>query len=187
MPNITDKIAKVLGEFGVELNNDTRSSLHKKLAERASKHNGRQRTSRLEASIKDSVSYSNGAIKMTLTMNDYWEVVNDGRKPSGVSKDGQKKIAEWSGVSGLAEKIRIKDLAARKERQKRKGNLKKMPFERAKKAAGFLVSRALKNKRIEPTHFFDEVIKDGRIEELKTKLTDIIKTDIIIEVRQSIV
>lgn len=186
MGQLNDDIAKLLGDFGLTLNNDTRSNLRKKLDERASKYNGRKRTSRLEASVNDSVSFVNGGIRLTLTMNDYWEVVNDGRSPNNVSEEGQAKIADWSAISGLAEKLRIKDLADRKARQKRKGSLKKMPFERAKKAAGFLVARSLKHKSIEPTHFFDEIIKDGRIEELKQKLTELIKTDIIIEIRQQI-
>jgi hypothetical protein len=61
-----------------------------------------------------------------------------------------------------------------------------MPFDRAQKQAAFLVARKLKNKVIEPTHFFDEVIKDGRLKELETKLTELIKTDIIFEIRNGI-
>jgi hypothetical protein len=188
---LVDKIKKLLDEFGVKLDNDTRSSLKKALDERASKYKGRKRTSRLEASIDPDVSFTSDSIKFTLNMNDYWAVVNDGRSPNNVSEDGQEKLVAWSAVSGFAEKIRISDLEQRKQRQslsKRKGKLKKlqkMPFERAKKAAGFLVARSLKNKSIEPTHFFDNVIDDGRVQELQDRLTELIKTDIIVEIRSS--
>ena len=188
---LVDKIKDLLDEFGKALNDDTRSSLKKALDDRAAKHKGRKRTSRLEASVKPIVSFSDDTIKFTLNMNDYWAVVNDGRSPNSVSAEGQKKIAEWSAVSGFAENIRISDLEQRKQKQslsKRKGKLKKlqkMSFDKAKKTAGFLVARSLKNKSIEPTHFFDEVINDGRIEKLQSEITELVKDDIIIEIRSS--
>ena len=61
-----------------------------------------------------------------------------------------------------------------------------MPFDRAKKAAGFLVARSLKKKRLEPTHFFDEVIEDGRIEKLKEDIATVFKTDVLIDIRKTI-
>lgn len=188
---LVDKIKDLLDEFGKALNDDTRSSLKKALDDRAAKHKGRKRTSRLEASVKPTVSFSDDTIKFTLNMNDYWAVVNDGRSPNSVSAEGQKKIAEWSAVSGFAEKIRLTDLEQRKQKQslsKRKGKLKKlqkMSFDKAKKTAGFLVARSLKNKSIEATHFFDEVINDGRIEKLQSEITELVKDDIIIEIRSS--
>lgn len=188
---LVDKIKDLLDEFGKALNDDTRSSLKKALDDRAAKHKGRKRKSRLEASIKPIVSFSNDTIKFTLNMNDYWAVVNDGRSPNSVSAEGQKKIAEWSAVSGFAEKIRLTDLEQRKQKQslsKRKGKLKKlqkMSFDKAKKTAGFLVARSLKNKSIEATNFFDEVINDGRIEKLQSEITELVKDDIIIEIRSS--
>jgi len=188
---LVDKIKDLLDEFGKALNDDTRSSLKKALDDRAAKHKGRKRKSRLEASVKPIVSFSDDTIKFTLNMNDYWAVVNDGRSPNSVSAEGQKKIAEWSAVSGFAEKIRLTDLEQRKQKQslsKRKGKLKKlqkMSFDKAKKTAGFLVARSLKNKSIEATNFFDEVINDGRIEKLQSEITELVKDDIIIEIRSS--
>lgn len=181
--SLNNEIDKLLSEFGLSMVNDTRSNLQKKLDERAAKHNGKSVKSRLWASVSNNVSYSNEGVKLVIRMNDYWDVVDGGRKASSVSEDGQAKIAEWSATRGLAEKIRISDLEKRKEKQKlskRKEKLKvlkKMPFDRAKKAAGFLVARSLKNKTIEPTNFFSEVVNDGRVKELESKLKELIKTD----------
>lgn len=189
---LNDDISEVLSEFGFTLTVDTKKSLKSKLDERASKYGGRKRTSRLEASAEARpIEFSNGVITLKFSMNDYWDIVNGGRKASNVSEDGQSKIADWSALSGLAEKIRISDLANRKQKQslsKRKGlkTLKKMPFDRAKKAAGYLVARSLKKKSLDPTHFFDEVINDGRIEELKQRLTEVIKKDIQIQISNGI-
>jgi len=196
---LVDKIKDLLDEFGKALNNDTRSSLKKALDARQAKQRAKSKypvkasrtTSKLQASIKPIISFSDDTIKFTLNMNDYWAVVNDGRSPNNVSADGQKKIAEWSAAYGFAESIRLSDLAQRKKKQslsKRKGKLKKlqkMSFDKAKKTAGFLVARSLKKNSIEATHFFDEVINDGRIEKLQSEITELVKDDIIIEIRSS--
>lgn len=189
---LNDEIRKVLSEFGLNLTIDTKQSLKQKLALASSKYGGRKRTSRLEASAKAlPVTYQNGVLTLKFEMNDYWDIVDGGRKASNVSEDGQKKIADWSALSGLAEKIRISDLEARKQRQslsKRKGlkTLKKMPFDRAKKAAGFLVARSLKKKSLEPTHFFTDVINDGRLDGLKERLKELVKSEIKIEISNGI-
>ena len=189
---LNDEIRKVLSEFGLKLTIDTKQSLKQKLDARASKYGGRKRTSRLEASAKAlPVTYQGGVLTLKFEMNDHWDIVDGGRKASNVSEDGQKKIADWSALSGLAEKIRISDLEARKQRQslsKRKGlkTLKKMPFDRAKKAAGYLVARSLKKKSLEPTNFFTDVINDGRLDELKERLKELVKSEIKIEISNGI-
>jgi len=198
---LNDEIRKVLTEFGKSLNDDTRKSLRDKLYKRAvdtvAKSKFKDKSvkkleSRLEATAKPlPVTYQNGVLTLKFEMNDYWDIVDGGRKASNVSEDGQSKIADWSALSGLAEKIRISDLENRKQKQslsKRKGlkTLKKMPFDRAKKAAGFLVARSLKKKSLEPTHFFTDVINDGRLDELKQRLKELVKSEIKIEISNGI-
>lgn len=189
---LNDEIRKALSEFGLNLTIDTKQSLKQKLDASASKYGGRKRTSRLEASAKAlPVSYQNGVLTLKFEMNDYWDIVDGGRKASNVSEEGQKKIADWSALSGLAEKIRISDLEARKQKQslsKRKGlkTLKKMPFDMAKKVAGFLVARSLQKKSLEPTNFFTDVISDGRLDELKERLAQLVKAEIKIEISNGI-
>ena len=189
---LNDKIKDLLNDFNERLVTDTRESLQTKLDERANKYGGKKVKSRLWASVKAPPAiFDKGLIKARLLMNDYWAVVNDGRKASNVSEEGQDKIAAWSATRGLAEKIRISDLEARKQKQslserKNLKILKKMPFDRAKKAAGFLVARNLKKKSLEPTYFFDEVLNDGRIDKLKDDLGQLVKKEFTIEIRKEI-
>jgi len=156
---LNEKIKELLNDFNEKLVIDTRNSLQTKLDERANKHNGKKVKSRLWASVSAPPAiFDRGMIKSKLTMNDYWAVVNDGRKASNVSEEGQAKIAEWSATRGLAEKIRVSDLGKRKEKQK------------------------LSDRKKEPTHFFDEVINDGRLKELEEKLSEILKSELIINI-----
>jgi hypothetical protein len=196
---IDKKIIEVLNAFNVKLNDDTRLSLKTKLRERAVKTLAKSKfkdksikdvQSRLEASIKPIPAvYEGGGITIKLVMNDYWEVVDKGRKAANVSSEGQSKIQDWSSTRGVAEKIRISDLEKRKEKQsksERKGKLKtlkKMPFDRAKKAAAFLIARKLKSNKLEPTYFFSEIKNDGRIQKLEQDLAEIMETEIIVDIQ----
>lgn len=196
---IDKKIIEVLNAFNKKLNDDTRLSLKTKLRERAVKTLAKSKfkdksikdvQSRLEATIKPAPAvYENGGVVVRLYMNDYWEVVDKGRKAASVSSEGQSKINEWSATRGVAEKIRISDLEKRKEKQsksERKGKLKtlkKMPFDRARKAAAFLIARKLKSKKLEPTYFFSTIKNDGRIEKLQQDLAEIMETEIILDIQ----
>ena len=198
---IDKEIIALLGEFGKNITIDLKSNLRKKLDERAAKTLAKSKfkdksvkklTSRLEASIlANPVKYVDGGLLFTLSMNDYWVFINQGRNAGNVSSEGQSKIAEWSATRGVAEKLRISDLEYRKEKQsksksKRKlKTLKKMPFDRAKKAASFLIARKLKKKSLDPTYFFTEIIKDGRIEQLQSEISKLINTEIIIDIQQA--
>lgn len=196
---IDKKIIEVLNAFNKKLNDDTRLSLKTKIRERAVKTLAKSKfkdksikdvQSRLEASIKPIPAiYEGDGITIKLVMNDYWEVVDKGRKAAGVSSEGQSKIQDWSSTRGVAEKIRISDLEKRKEKQsksERKGKLKtlkKMPFDRAKKAAAFLIARKLKSNKLEPTYFFSEIKNDGRIQKLEQDLAEIMETEIIVDIQ----
>lgn len=198
---IDKEIIALLGEFGKNITIDLKSNLRKKLDERAARTLAKSKfkdksikklTSRLEASIlANPVKYVDGGLVFTLSMNDYWEVVDKGRKAANVSKEGQSKIQEWSATRGVAEKLRISDLEYRKEKQsksksKRKlKTLKKMPFDRAKKAASFLIARKLKKNKLEPTNFFTLIKNDGRLEKLQEDISAIMQTEIIIDIQQA--
>lgn len=191
---LSDELYDVLSKFGIKIVDDTRNNLQKKLDARAAKHGGKSVQSRLGASIKSEVGYKEGGIVLNISMNDYWVFVDKGRNAGPVSEDGQNKIKEWSKSRGVAEKIReaeknkrIELQNKRKAKNKNRKNwktIKKMPFERAAKSAAFLIARKLKNKSLEPTNFFSEVIKDGRIDDLKKELAELIKTDVIINIKE---
>ncbi len=193
---IDKEILALLNDFNTKLKDDTQLSLKNKLNERAAKNKGKSVQSRLFASVKAlPATFDSNGVTIKLVMNDYWVFVNEGRNPGNVSAEGQSKLAEWSDTRGFAEKIRIKDFdlrtkiqneaKAKNANRKKWTKLKKMPFDKAKKAAAFLIARKLKSKKLEPTYFFDEVIKDGRVEKLQKDLAEIMETEIIVDIQQA--
>jgi hypothetical protein len=185
---ITDEIVKVLTEFGKDTVPDLQRSLKSKLSAKSSKYGTRRNSSSdLSNSIKFSFPKSSGSISFVLSMNEYGEAIDSGRKAHGVSSEGQESLIDWAKKQGVAENYRKKDLETRLSKQgkstrKNKKKLVKMPFDKAAKTIAFLVARKLKKKGFEGNGFFSEIIKDGRVEELSAKLKEIIKSEIRIEV-----
>lgn len=184
---VSDNIVKVLTEFGKDTVPALQSSLKSKLSQKASKYGTRRNSSSdLANSIKFSFNNSTTSTTFILSMADYGDAVDGGRKAAPVSEKGQKSLEDWAKKQGIAESLRKKDLETRlgrqsKSKRKIKKDLKKMPFDRAAKAISFLVARKLKKHGFDGNNFFKEVMKDGRLEQLETKLKEVIKTDIKIE------
>lgn len=163
----------ILEDFGENLVTDLRKSLKGK----GVTYQGGQE-SKLSGKIRFEVKQRGDGIVFQLIMPDYAEFVDKGRRAGAVSKEGQERIAEWGRRKNYIESLRKRDLENRQERQaknktnRKKKTLKKMPFDRAKKAFAYLVSRKIAKSGYEGNNFFTDVINDGRLETLLTDLRE---------------
>ncbi len=166
----------VIDEFGNKLVEDLKASLKKK----GVMYQGQE--SKLAASIRFRTLPKGDSIVFQLLMPDYAEIRDKGRKPGPVSKEGKKNIGEWGNRKGMIGKFSENELINRKKKQDeakaRNKNrkvwktLKKQPFNKAKEAFAYVVSRKIAKKGYEGNNFFTDVINDGRIDELKKDLID---------------
>jgi len=184
-----NEVEIILEAFGTKVVEDLRKSLSEKLQARAasykSKYPGGSSNpgdSALSASIKYLIVDSSEGIKLNVYLNDYWEAVDSGRKPAGVSESA--KIDKWIKSRNLIPGFQNKNLADRLEKQgknksaRTKKVLKKMKFADAVKAMDFLVRRKLKNKGYQGNQFLSSVLEDGRQEKLATDIRLAMKKDI---------
>jgi hypothetical protein len=184
-----NEVEKILEAFGTKVVEDLRKSLSEKLQARAasykSKYPGGSSNpgdSALSASIKYLIVDSSEGIKLNVYLNDYWEAVDSGRKPAGVSEDA--RIDKWIKSRNLIPGFQNKNLADRLEKQgkntsaRKKKVLKKMKFADAVKAMDFLVRRKLKDKGYQGNQFLSSVLEDGRQEKLATDIRLAMKKDI---------
>ena len=184
-----NEVEIILEAFGTKVVEDLRKSLSDKLQARAasykSKYPGGSSNpgdSALSASIKYLIVDSSEGIKLNVYLNDYWEAVDSGRKPAGVSESA--KIDKWIKSRNLIPGFQNKNLADRLEKQgknksaRKKKVLKKMKFADAVKAMDFLVRRKLKNKGYQGNQFLSSVLEDGRQEKLATDIRLAMKKDI---------
>lgn len=162
----------ILENFGVKLKKDTQKSLKDKLKEKAAKYgNTANENSTLENSIKFEIKENKSNIEFTLSMADYWQFVDKGRKPGPVSRAGVQSIKNW---------IKAKNLNPAKIIQEITKSKTKVPFEQAVDRFAFIVARKLKRKGYKENKFYTSVIKDGRLDKLKKDLAEATKKEIII-------
>ena len=185
-----NEVEIILEAFGTKVVEDLRKSLSEKLQARAasykSKYPGGSSNpgdSALSASIKYLIVDSSEGIKLNVYLNDYWEAVDSGRKPAGVSQDA--RIDKWIKSRNLIPGFQKSNLEDRIDTQNRlnKTNrktkvLKKMKFADAVKAMDFLVRRKLKDKGYQGNQFFSSVLEDGRQEKLTKDIALAMKKDI---------
>lgn len=184
---LNDDIVKLLDDFNLKLTNDVKRSLKIKLDEKASKHGSSKVTSRLENSAKGlPITITNGVIKLQFQMNDYWDEVNSGRGATEKSGDGslRKNLVRWIKTRGLKVEIskRKSEKISNLKNKKIKKTYKKQSYEDAVNSMAYAIASKIHKEGFEGNHFFDEIINDGRIEELQKRLSELIKTDIIINI-----
>ena len=184
-----NEVEKILEAFGTKVVEDLRKSLSDKLQARASSYKSKYPggssnpgDSALSASIKYLIVDSSEGIKLNVYLNSYWEAVDSGRKPAGVSQDA--KIDKWIKSRNLIPGFQNKNLSDRLANQakntstRKKKVLKKMKFADAVKAMDFLVRRKLKNKGYQGNQFFSSVLEDGRQQQLTKDIAAAMKKDI---------
>ena len=201
---IDKEIIALLGEFGKNITIDLKKNLRVRSYEHAvkaiskSKKKGNSATqvqSRLEASIlANPVKYVDGGLLFTLSMNDYWDAVNSGRGSTKNGGDGsvKKNLVRWIKTRGL--KVEISERKTKKiETLKSKGKLgkkvkkvyKQQSYDQAVEQMAYAIAQKIHKDGYEGNHFFDEIIKDGRVEELKENIAKLINTEIIIDIQQT--
>ena len=177
---LVDKIEDLLTEFGKQLVIDTQKSLK-------SKQRDSSLNSRLSTSIYPQTSYESGKIVFRLTMNDYWDSVNSGRKPT--EKDGngslRKNLIRWIKTRKLKVEIskRKADRTKTLKNKKIRKSYKKQTYEQAVESVAYAIASKIHKEGYEGNYFFDEVINDGRLEKLSEDITKIFRTEILIEIR----
>lgn len=169
-------LKEIFDAFGTKFKEDLQQSLRDKGIE----YDGTD--SRLSASIKFYYNENTGAFN--LSMNDYWEVLNDGRGPNEKAPpiapiiNWIKRKGIFSGVSlKRKEKFRIAKVGKTKAEVKQ---LKKLTREDIIKNQAFAISRSIGKKGWEGNHFVDELLNDGRLTVLREEVSKAIRKEILI-------
>lgn len=172
-------VKEIFDQFGTKLKEDLQQSLRDKGVE----YDGSD--SRLSASIKFRYSENNGNPVFNLSMNDYWEVLNDGRG-AGKTPPPIAPIANWIKRKGLfagvslkrKEKLRKAKVGKTKAEIKQ---IKKISREDIIKNQAFVISRSIGKKGFKGNHFVDDVLNDGRLTQLRQDVSKALGKEILIE------
>jgi hypothetical protein len=163
----------ILDAFGTKLKEDLQHSIDANIKKNASKHGGDYGgNSRLAASVRFYYTVNAGqSTSFKLAMNDYWVNFNDGRG-KGKRQPPTKPIEEWLKKRGV--KVELSSRVKKKVRtigdKAEKKKVRQQSRDAKIKGIAFVIARGIKKNGIKPTHFFDKIIKDGRMEKLKNDL-----------------
>lgn len=177
-------VSNLLELFGQSLKEDLQSNLKTKMA--AKSKNGFSGDTRLEASIRISYVDNDGdIIGVDLYLNNYYQWVNAGRAAGkGISKEGQISLEKWIKSRGLNKglsPLKKKQIKAIKNKTVRK-SVKQVSQEKVIKRIVFAISKKIKERGYEATHFFNEVLYDGRLEKLKQRMKEEYGKDLQLEI-----
>lgn len=180
-----DEIDKILVEFGESTVNDVRANL-----DAAVSYGGQ--ASRLSAKINYIPPRNlNGAIVLQVTMPTYGFILDQGRGPGNVSQEGIASIEKWIVRRGLKPKMSEARTKMSKDRKVAKP-IKTQNREKAVKQFAFAIARKIQKKghsqpyKDQKLGFWSKVINDGRLDELTKRISEVLKTEVIIEINDGI-
>jgi len=145
-------ILQVLKDFGNEMQKDMRDNLS---------NGGGLASGELSQSINFSAKVMGSQYSFTLTMIDYWEAVNEGRKAGKAPPI--TPILEWVNTKATfggytpPGKIPIRDIPNIKDRAVQRG-------------LAYVIARKIGKKGTKGTHFFDKVVNENRMDKLRQDL-----------------
>lgn len=180
-----DEIDKILVEFGESTVNDVRANL-----DAAVSYGGQ--ASRLSAKINYIPPRNvNGAIVLQVSMPTYGYILDAGRGAGNVSKEGLESIEKWIVRRGLKPKMSEARTKMSKDRKVAKP-IKNQNREKAVKQFAFAIARKIQKQghaqpyKDKKLGFWSKVINDGRLEELTARISEVLKTEVIIEINDGI-
>jgi hypothetical protein len=160
-------MSRVLAIFGIKLKKDLQAMILKKEKEKAAKYGRTANTnSRLAGTITLKFDNTDSPTRLQIFIEDYWFWVNGGRKPGSVAKAAD--------IHGWIRRKNISPVEIIKKMDREAGVVRKKPitFAKALDQFDFLVRRKLKAKGFKGNDFFDEVVYDGRLEQLAKDLAN---------------
>jgi hypothetical protein len=180
-----DEIDKILADFAEKTINDVRANLDEVV-----NYGGQS------SKLSKNVTYIpprnvNGAIVLQVTMPEYGFILDKGRGAGNVSKEGIASIEKWIVRRGLKPKMSEARTKMSKDRKVAKP-IKTQNREKAVKQFAFAIARKIQKKGHSQPYkdnklgFWSKVINDGRLDELTARISEVLKTEVIIEINNGI-
>lgn len=180
-----DEIDKILADFAQKTIDDVRANLDEVV-----NYGGQM------SKLSKNVTYIpprnvNGAIVLQVTMPAYGFILDAGRGPGNVSKEGIASIEKWIVRRGLKPKMSEARTKMSKDRKVSKP-IKNQNREKAVKQFAFAIARKIQKQghaqpyKDKKLGFWSKVINDGRLDELTARISEVLKTEVIIEINNGI-
>lgn len=172
-------VREVLERWGFQLVEDMKAAIDTAIAA-----DGGGQSSKLSGSVKYEVKRSIEGYTFSLSMNDYWKFVEDGRKPGKAPPP--KAMLEFVkrrhikvDISTRKKKV-LKSIRTKGIRQREKA----ISIEKKQKQVAFLIGRKIAKDGVEAHPFFDKVFNQARLDRLTEQLKPVIKEEIVFNIKE---
>lgn len=164
-------VSEVLKKFGKEFVD----ALYKSLGDKDA-------SGKLRESIRIQIKIYGQNYSFNILMEDYYKWVDEGRKPGTWPNIG--KLEEWAKLPNVRSRL-FNNPNYKKFLFKAKGKAPKtFTTDKSLKRIIGLKAGSIKKYGIRPTHFFTNVLEDGRVEKLQSDLRKALKKDIIVTIKE---
>ena len=180
--SLEDKITAIGRNWGRNTAKDLKASL-----EQALKDAGSTNPEEAALTFYNEVVIENGSVKIQiLATGDYWINVEDGRKPNSTPPPSNVVGKVWQNKHNIDARVVLAEIALKSAKptlsrttNKLSKTKKKLSYDEAAKRLSFIFARSIGKKGIEPKPFVDRVLNDGRLNDLASKLSEVIGTEIV--------
>lgn len=164
-------LKEIFDDFGAKLKED----IQQKLRDEGVEYDGQD--SRLSASIV--FRFNDNNAQFNLSMNDYWEALNDGRGPNKTPPP-ISPLENWIKRKSITLKVSTKRQTISKslKNKKIKKAFKQQSRVMAIRSAAFAMSKSIGIKGFKGNHFADEILNDGRLDVLQDLVSEFFNTQI---------
>lgn len=168
--SLVDQIAVALNPFAKKLAEDINKSLNDQL----SKEHSRVQEASLRA--EPLIITGGDLVRLQIVMSGgYWIYLKSGRRIGAKQPPSDAFGKKWQNLHGIDARQVLIDIR-RKKGLKVPGK-RSLNYDKAVKSLSFIIARSIKKKGIRPKPFIDNVLNDGRLDELRNLLFPIIKKD----------
>lgn len=167
-------VSEILQEYSKRIISGLRQSITEK---------NKKASRKLLQSVAVDVTIFGDVYTMTLTMEDYWQYVEEGRKPGkqppieAIMKWTSQKGLSLSGLSKRTKRI-IKSLKTKKVRKA----LRQISAEAKRRSLAFLIARKIGRKGIAASNFFSEVVNKDLFDSMRKDISEYLKKDFVLRV-----
>jgi len=183
--NLTDKIAEAQKKWGKEFATDLKASL-----ETALKKGRKGNPQEASLHFDEQIEYSSDGVKVQIIASgDYWLNIEKGRKPGAKRPPSEVVGKKWQNANNINAKKVLAEIAVN---YKRKNGLsvtdrkitrrkKELSYDEAAKRLSFILAGSISKKGIKAKPYVQEVLNDGRVDELKQTISGIVGREIVLE------
>lgn len=147
-------------------------------------NNDRHARGGLWQSVKAQTKIYGQAVVMEISMLDYWKYVEEGRRRGGKMPPQQAMLnfIRDRGIKVELSKLKKAKIKSLKSKRIKKA-VKQISVEKKAKSLAFVLGRSIAKKGIKPTHFLQEALDSGVVDDFKRELLKAVGREIQIEIK----